>query len=86
MGGLDAGLNALVRDEGFVEPEEFTAAVLFLASDEARQVTGVDLPVDAGFALHYSRCGRAQIATTTTGRRIPNRPSHQFRSASMACQ
>ncbi|WP_216893025.1 mycofactocin-coupled SDR family oxidoreductase [Nocardia alni] len=32
-----------------VEPEDISAAVAFLASDEARYITGVTLPVDAGF-------------------------------------
>lgn len=50
-GGLDAALRALVKNEGFIEPEEVAAAVLFLASDEARHVTGVDLPVDDGVAI-----------------------------------
>ena len=33
----------------WVEPVDVSNAVLFLASDEARYVTGVNLPVDAGF-------------------------------------
>jgi NAD(P)-dependent dehydrogenase (short-subunit alcohol dehydrogenase family) len=49
--GADAALKALVQDRGFAEPEEISAAVLFLASDEARHVTGADLPVDDGFAI-----------------------------------
>ncbi|MBL7498830.1 mycofactocin-coupled SDR family oxidoreductase [Frankia sp. CNm7] len=32
----------------WVEPEDVSNAVLFLASDEARYITGVALPVDAG--------------------------------------
>ena len=32
-----------------LEPEDISAAVAFLASDEARWITGVTLPVDAGF-------------------------------------
>ncbi|WP_020106603.1 mycofactocin-coupled SDR family oxidoreductase [Nocardia sp. 348MFTsu5.1] len=36
---------------GCVEPEDISNAVLFLASDEARFVTGITLPVDAGSLL-----------------------------------
>src|SRR6476660_3724360 len=35
----------------WVEPAEISNAVLFLASDEARYVTGVALPVDAGIVI-----------------------------------
>jgi (+)-trans-carveol dehydrogenase len=35
----------------WVEPVDISNALLFLASDEARYVTGVSLPVDAGYAL-----------------------------------
>jgi (+)-trans-carveol dehydrogenase len=34
-----------------VEPEDASAAVAFLASDEARHITGVALPVDAGMLV-----------------------------------
>jgi SDR family mycofactocin-dependent oxidoreductase len=33
----------------FVEPEDVSSAVAWLAGDEARYVTGITLPVDAGF-------------------------------------
>ncbi|WP_241383892.1 mycofactocin-coupled SDR family oxidoreductase [Rhodococcus sp. CH91] len=36
---------------GWVEPEDISNAVLFLASDEARYVTGLTLTVDAGSTL-----------------------------------
>ena len=35
----------------WVEPADISNALLFLASDEARYITGVSLPVDAGYAL-----------------------------------
>ena len=35
----------------WVEPEDVTNAVLYLASDESRYVTGVTLPIDAGSLL-----------------------------------
>ena len=35
----------------WVEPEDISNALLFLASDEARYITGVSLSVDAGYAL-----------------------------------
>jgi SDR family mycofactocin-dependent oxidoreductase len=42
-----AGINAIPVP--WVEPEDISNAVLFLASDEARYVTGTELKVDAGF-------------------------------------
>jgi NAD(P)-dependent dehydrogenase (short-subunit alcohol dehydrogenase family) len=48
--GRDAALKALVSTQGFGRPEEIAAVVEFLASDESRLITGVDLPVDAGFS------------------------------------
>jgi NAD(P)-dependent dehydrogenase (short-subunit alcohol dehydrogenase family) len=35
----------------WVEAEDIANAVIFLASDEGRYITGVALPVDAGYAL-----------------------------------
>jgi len=43
------GINALPIP--WVEPVDISNAVLWLASDEARYVTGVPLPVDAGAAV-----------------------------------
>jgi SDR family mycofactocin-dependent oxidoreductase len=34
-----------------IDPEDVSAAIAWLASDEARYVTGVALPVDAGFSV-----------------------------------
>jgi (+)-trans-carveol dehydrogenase len=47
--GIDALLDVLPIP--WVEPADVSNAVLFLASDEARSVTGVALPVDAGATL-----------------------------------
>ena len=44
--GVFTGVHALPIP--WVQPEDVSNAVLFLASDEARYVTGVALPVDAG--------------------------------------
>jgi NAD(P)-dependent dehydrogenase (short-subunit alcohol dehydrogenase family) len=38
-------------DVPLVQVEDVTAAVAFLASDEARYITGVALPVDAGMLV-----------------------------------
>jgi len=39
----------LFRDRGMLAPEDISAAVLWLASEEARHITGYALPIDAGF-------------------------------------
>jgi NAD(P)-dependent dehydrogenase (short-subunit alcohol dehydrogenase family) len=35
----------------WVEPVDISNALLFLASDEARYITGVTLPIDAGATI-----------------------------------
>lgn len=35
----------------WVEPEDVSSAILFLVPDDARYITGVPLPVDAGALL-----------------------------------
>lgn len=47
----DASGSMNVLDGQLIEPEDVTAAVLWLASDAARYVTGTVLPVDAGMAV-----------------------------------
>jgi NAD(P)-dependent dehydrogenase (short-subunit alcohol dehydrogenase family) len=46
---VSQALNALPVP--WVEPVDISNALLFLASDEARYITGVTLPVDAGAAI-----------------------------------
>jgi (+)-trans-carveol dehydrogenase len=47
MGEAFTGLNSLPIP--WIDPIDVSNAVLWLASDEARYITGVALPVDAGF-------------------------------------
>jgi NAD(P)-dependent dehydrogenase (short-subunit alcohol dehydrogenase family) len=49
--GREAALAALVAERGFAEPGHVSAAVLFLASDDARHINGADLAMDDGFAI-----------------------------------
>ena len=60
---IDAGerdvslLAANAALQRMVRPEEIAAAVCFLASDAARAITGVNLPVDAGWLVATSWAG-----------------------------
>jgi NAD(P)-dependent dehydrogenase (short-subunit alcohol dehydrogenase family) len=50
-GGIEAGLKVLAAMHPmgrYAQPEEIAGAAVFLASDRARFVTGVILPVDGG--------------------------------------
>ena len=40
-----------ILDVPWIQPDDVSSAVLYLASDEARYITGVALPVDAGFSI-----------------------------------
>lgn len=55
---LDDGVEVLSRINllpvPWVEEEDISAAVLWLASDESRYVTGANIPVDAGMLAKYS--------------------------------
>lgn len=49
--GADPGLlSRLALQGGFTQPDEIAEAIAYLASDAARSVTGVALPVDRGVA------------------------------------
>lgn len=43
----------LLLDKPWIEPEEVSNAVLWLCSDEARSITGVQLPIDAGTLVKW---------------------------------
>jgi SDR family mycofactocin-dependent oxidoreductase len=45
---IDVASSTHILDVPWVEPEDVTAAAVWLASDAARYLTGVALPVDAG--------------------------------------
>jgi NAD(P)-dependent dehydrogenase (short-subunit alcohol dehydrogenase family) len=47
-GRANATSNAL--PVGMITPQDVASAVLWLAGDESRYVTGVALPVDAGYS------------------------------------
>jgi SDR family mycofactocin-dependent oxidoreductase len=47
----EAGMSINALPIPWLEPADISNAVLFLASDEARYITGVTLPVDAGFLV-----------------------------------
>lgn len=46
-----AAMEAASPGTRFSSPEDIAAAILFLASDDARQITGVEVPVDGGYVL-----------------------------------
>ncbi|WP_027928989.1 mycofactocin-coupled SDR family oxidoreductase [Amycolatopsis thermoflava] len=48
---LDAARTLQVLPTPWVQPEDIANALLFLVSDDARSITGVALPVDAGALL-----------------------------------
>lgn len=52
-GSEEAAFTALAQSTGgtFAEPDDVVAAILFLASDNARFVTGIDMLVDGGYVL-----------------------------------
>lgn len=47
--GLEAELKKLNPMPGMPTPDDIAAAIVFLASDDARFITGVTLPVDGGY-------------------------------------
>ncbi len=48
LGSGERGLSMNLLPIRWLEAENISSAVLFLASDESRYITGVTLPVDAG--------------------------------------
>jgi NAD(P)-dependent dehydrogenase (short-subunit alcohol dehydrogenase family) len=52
FGSEEAAFESLATSAGpFAAPSDVVAAILFLASDEARFITGIDLVVDGGYVL-----------------------------------
>jgi len=50
-GSEEAAFRAMEQRRRFAEPEEIALAILYLASNEARLVTGTDLIIDGGYTL-----------------------------------
>ncbi|HEX3955028.1 MAG TPA: SDR family oxidoreductase [Trebonia sp.] len=48
-GGLAAMQNAMPVQ--ILQPSDISDAIAFLVSDQAKWITGVSLPVDAGFSI-----------------------------------
>jgi len=48
LGAADPATPSIQR---MARPEEIAAAIVFLSCDESQHITGVDLPVDAGYTL-----------------------------------
>ena len=48
----EAQLKAKHPLHGIGEPQDIVGAAIFLASSDARWITGVNLPVDGGFLAH----------------------------------
>ena len=48
---IDAFRTIQAMPVPYVEPADVSAAVVFLASDESRYVTGLQMTIDAGAAL-----------------------------------
>lgn len=42
-------MNSMNPLPGWIKPEDVASAVAFLASDEARYITGHTLPIDGGY-------------------------------------
>lgn len=53
LGSEEAAFAAMTKSTGdlFAEPGDVVAAILFLASEEARCITGIDMLVDGGYVL-----------------------------------
>lgn len=50
---IEAYKTLQILDIPWVEPVDISNAVLFLASDESRYITGITLPVDGGALAHH---------------------------------
>jgi SDR family mycofactocin-dependent oxidoreductase len=48
---IAAGISENLLPTSLIEPEDVSAAIAWLVSDDARYITGVTLPVDAGFVI-----------------------------------
>jgi hypothetical protein len=70
-------LNLL--DVALIQPEDVTAAILYLVSDAARYVTGLSFPVDAGTTIRppgsFQRLGDLTSAPDPQARHTRGSPT-----------
>ena len=51
VGEVAENMKNLIPIKRFIQPEEVAASVLYLASDAANAVNGIDLIIDGGYAV-----------------------------------
>lgn len=67
-----AVLNAMPI--AWIEPEDVSNAIVFLASDEARYITGVELPVDGGFLANRNSLEQTEMIWALMGATFGEQP------------
>ena len=67
-----ARVSPLLPGRGLLAPQAISNAVLWLASDESSEVTGIELPVDAGNLVQPGLNATVLAETSTPRRQNPS--------------